>query len=39
MNNDIGDSEMKLLGVSIDEQLDFSRHIGDVRKHLGRWEF
>ena len=31
MNNDIeSHSEMKLLGVTIDEHLNFSRHIGEV---------
>ena len=41
MNNDIeSHAEMKLLGVTIDEHLKFSRHIGEVVKtHLGRLEF
>ena len=37
MNNDIeSHSEMKLLGVTIDEHLNFSRHIGEVCKNASR---
>ena len=37
MSNDIeSHSEMKLLGVTIDEHLNFSRHIGEVCKNASR---
>ena len=37
MNNDTqSHSEMKLLGVTIDEHLNFSRHIGEVCKNASR---
>ena len=37
MNNDIeSHSEMKLLGVTIDEHLNFSMHIGEVCKNASR---
>ena len=37
MNNDIeSHSEMKLLGVTIDEHLNFRRHIGEVCKNASR---
>ena len=37
MNNDIeSHSEMKLLGVTIAEHLNFSRHIGEVCKNASR---
>ena len=37
MNNDIeSHSEMKLLGVTIDEHLNFSTHIGEVCKNASR---
>ena len=37
MNNDIeSHSEMKLLGVNIDEHLNFSSHIGEVCENASR---
>ena len=42
VNNDIeSHSEMELLGVTIDEHLNFSRHIGEVCKNASRegWSF
>ena len=37
MNNDIENhSQMKLLGVTIDEHLNFSRHTGEVCKNASR---